>query len=472
MIDTKAKILVVDDSRTQLSVLTKILIQQGYEVHGVLNGKLALDLLQSELPDLIFLDIQMPKMNGYEVCEKLKENDKTCEIPIIFISALNEIFDKVKAFSLGGVDYITKPFQAEEVVARVKTHLKVHQLQQQMFVQNVELQDTLEKLKATQQELVQTEKIAALGKLVAGVAHEINTPLGAIHSAMTNINSFLKNTLLELPDFFRFLSEKQQGIFLLLLQRAFAKKHAHSTKERRKVKRQLIRQLEEEKINGADFIADTLVDMGIYDNLEPFLSLLQDENCECVLDVAYKLSNLQISSQTIDIAVQRASKVVFALKNFARYDSLGEKVKTDITENIETVLTLYQNQLSPNIEVIKYYAPLPLILCYADELNQVWMNLIHNALQAMNYKGILTINVCQQDNQLLIAITDTGEGIAEEIKDKIFAPFFTTKRAGQGSGLGLDIVKKIINKHEGKISVESQPGKTTFTVFLPIFIDS
>jgi signal transduction histidine kinase len=96
------------------------------------------------------------------------------------------------------------------------------------------------------------------------------------------------------------------------------------------------------------------------------------------------------------------------------------------------------------------------------------MNLIHNALQAMNYEGNLTIEVTQQDNNAVISITDSGMGIAPEIKDKIFEPFFTTKPSGEGSGLGLDIIKKIIEKHEGHIVVESQPGKTTFTIFIPI----
>jgi signal transduction histidine kinase len=160
--------------------------------------------------------------------------------------------------------------------------------------------------------------------------------------------------------------------------------------------------------------------------------------------------------------------VVFALKRFARFDHFGQKVEANITDGIETVLTLYHNKLKHDIEVIKHYAPLPPILCYPDELNQVWTNLIQNALQAMDYKGTLIIEVSEQDKQAVISMTDSGKGIAEEIKEKIFEPFFTTKEAGEGSGLGLDIVRKIIEKHEGNIAVESQPGKTTFTVSIPI----
>jgi len=107
-------------------------------------------------------------------------------------------------------------------------------------------------------------------------------------------------------------------------------------------------------------------------------------------------------------------------------------------------------------------------LCYPDELNQVWANLVHNALQGMNNKGTLTINANRQDTRLLVSITDSGKGIPLEIQSKIFEPFFTTKAIGEGSGLGLHIVKKIIDKHSGTIEVESIPGRTTLTVSLPI----
>ncbi|HDN27293.1 MAG TPA: response regulator [Thioploca sp.] len=132
----KDNILIVDDLPANLQFLNSILVERGYQVRPAINGQVALKIAQKTLPDLILLDIQMPGMNGYEVCEQLKANDKTHKIPIMFISALSEVFDKVKAFAVGGVDYITKPFQAEEVLARVETHLKIHHLQQQLAEQN------------------------------------------------------------------------------------------------------------------------------------------------------------------------------------------------------------------------------------------------------------------------------------------------------------------------------------------------
>jgi serine phosphatase RsbU (regulator of sigma subunit) len=161
----KDNILIVDDLPANLQFLNSILIERGYQVRPAINGQVALKIAQKSLPDLILLDIQMPGINGYEVCEQLKANDKTCDIPVIFISALSEVFDKVKAFSVGGVDYITKPFQAEEVLARVETHLKLCHLQRQLALQNerlleenVRIKAELEVSRRLQQMLLPTEK--------------------------------------------------------------------------------------------------------------------------------------------------------------------------------------------------------------------------------------------------------------------------------------------------------------------------
>lgn len=339
----------------------------------------------------------------------------------------------------------------------------------ELMIQKEELKTTLEHLQATQTELIQAEKMAMLGQLVAGIAHEINTPLGAIRSSVGSINSSLTQLLPQLAEFFRLLAAEQEPIFMALLHQSLTSATQLSAKEERQIKRALIRQLEQYPLDNADVMADTLVDMGIYDHFEPFLPLLQSADSERILQTAYKLSDLQSSAKTIETAVNRVSKIVFALKSYARFDHSGEKIQVDIIEGIETVLTLYHNQIKHGVDVVKHYATSVPVWCYPDELNQVWTNLIHNALQAMEYKGTLTIDIGVRDNQLLVSITDTGKGIPAEILLKIFQPFFTTKPAGEGSGLGLDIVRKILDKHQGKVLVESSiPGKTTFTVFLPI----
>jgi signal transduction histidine kinase len=311
--------------------------------------------------------------------------------------------------------------------------------------------------------------MAALGQLIAGIAHEINTPLGAIRASVENIANFLAKNIDKLPEFFQSLSKERHQDFFTLIKESDYKKLTLSSKEKRQLKKALKNQIEKQQIENVDMIADTLIDIGIYDNIDTFWPLLKDPEGQNILDFAYQFSNLQNSTQTIATATDRAAKVVFALKTYARYDSTSEKVQANIVEGIETVLTLYQSQLKQGVEVLRNYDNfLPSILCYSDELNQVWTNLIHNALQAMENRGTLTIEVRSQQEQLIISITDNGKGIPPEIQPKIFEPFFTTKPAGEGSGLGLEIVKKIIQKHDGKIEVDSVPQKTTFTVFLPI----
>jgi signal transduction histidine kinase len=347
------------------------------------------------------------------------------------------------------------------------------------------LERTLKELKQTQRQLIESEKMATLGQLVASIAHEINTPMGAIRSSASNVEVILDEVLPLLPAFFQSLSAAEYQLFVVFLEKAATQTQSLllTTREKRAFKYDWIDFLAQNECakkmpESVEQVADFLVEMGFIETKEAedptglLYQVLHLENCLVFIKVAYNLSALTRSNQTIKTATERASKIIFALKSYSRQGNQGKAQQANIAEGIENTLILYQNQIKQGVQVVKHFEALPPILCYPDELNQVWTNLIHNAIQAMEGRGKIEIALHKKPTTVLITFKDSGKGIPEEVRERIFEPFFTTKKVGEGSGLGLSIVQKIIEKHQGKIWFESQMGVgTTFFVELPLLLE-
>ena len=469
----KADILIIDDTPENLNLLSTMLSEQGYKVRSVTKGSTGLRGAQAAPPDLILLDVNMPQMNGYEVCQHLKADERTREIPVIFISALGDALDKVKAFRVGGVDYITKPFQVEEVLARIENHLTITRLSQQLQQQNVllseqnlqlsreieerkqaeealrqsearerekaqELEQTLGELKSTQTQLIQAEKMSSLGRMVAGIAHELNNPISFISGNLSYARQYFQD--------------------LLELIQLYQNTYANPTGE--------IQQLVSK------------------------------------IDLNFLMEDWSKLMDSMQVGARRIQKIVLSLRNFSRLDEQDLK-SVDIHEGIDNTLLILQHRLKAEgdrtaIQLIKDYNQLPLVTCYASQLNQVFLNLLNNAIDAVESKPdsrLITIhtsliqnsngtqrascwasqipnNSAQTSNHqsVVILITDNGPGMSKEILHKIFDPFFTTKPVGSGMGLGLSISYHIVvEKHRGQLSCISAPGYgTAFLVDIPV----
>ncbi|MBN1115994.1 MAG: PAS domain S-box protein [Bacteroidales bacterium] len=358
---------------------------------------------------------------------------------------------------------------ARDISERKKALDEIIFMNEELINQKENLETLIDNLTQTQEQLVQSEKMAALGQLIAGVAHEINTPLGAIKASVGNLDDSLNSALKSLPSLFQNQSKESLDLFLKAFKLASVKKPEISSREKREQRRENRQKLKEQNIESPEIVADILGYLEIYEEVDQLYDLLKFKDAIQVLNNVREFISLVKNTRTISLASDKASTVVFALKKYAHRDSLGEKVPTDIIDGIETVLTLYDNQLKQGIEVVKNFNTLPTVMCYRDEINQVWTNLIQNAIHAMKLNGKLTIAARSEEKLIEVSISDTGEGIEPTIIDKIFDPFFTTKKQGEGSGMGLDIVKKIIDKHGGDIGVISEIGiGTTFKVTIPI----
>jgi two-component system, NtrC family, sensor kinase len=377
--------------------------------------------------------------------------------------------DEVQGLEVGAVDFITKPISPPIVLARVKNQLELKEARQRLAVKNEELSKTLQDLRDMQNHLIHSEKMAALGQLVAGIAHEINTPLGAINSSNKVISEDINHITADIPRIYSTLTEEMKLLIQILLEYTSKKPKDLTSKDERKFRRDITEYLVSHNMPDAENLAEIFVEIGILEVPDSVLQCMNEPGFPDVLQTVHKLANIKSSSEIITTAIDKVSKIIFSLKNFSRFDSEGKKELCNIHDSIDMVLTLYNNQIKQGIQIVRIFNIDRSIPFVPDQINQVWTNLIHNSIHAMDGRGVITIKTDIIDSNAVISFKDTGKGIQPEIKDKIFNPFFTTKPQGEGTGLGLDIVNRIIKSHNGKIEVESQPGQgTEFRIILPI----
>ncbi len=324
------------------------------------------------------------------------------------------------------------------------------------------------KLKWTQIKLLQSEKLAALGQLSANIAHEVNTPLGAIRSSAEESSRAFEEILTDFIWFSETLNEEEKNSFFHFVMQQNGKIQNLSTKEEREIKKKMKEELTELGIENARFLSDKLVQVGILEVTTELIALTKNPHFDRLVMMTYNIRNQYHCNQTIQLAVDKASRIVKALKTYVHASNSEEVKAINIRENIETVLTIYNNRLKQGIKVIKNYGQVPDIYGSPDQLNQVWTNLIVNAVQAMDNNGILTIEIKDEEDNVSVSIGDTGKGIPKNIQGKIFEPFFTTKASGEGTGLGLHIIHRILKDQGASLTFHSIEGEgTTFYVKFP-----
>ena len=332
-----------------------------------------------------------------------------------------------------------------------------------------EVEHTLEELKSTQAQLIQAEKMAALGLLVSNVAHEINTPIGAVKSSGGFIADTLQNTLEKLPSLFDLLQADARGLFIQLISQTPESAATLSFREERALIKQLTATLDEAGVQDTSRKAKLLLKFGVHKHALDYLPLFNHPDSDLIVQVASSIASIISSTANINTAVEKVNRIVFALKALSGNDQASELSTAALNLDVDRALAKYQNQMHA-VELLCNYEPdLDPTFADHDALQQVWSHLVMNALQAMNYSGTLTVDIAQTHSEYTISISDTGTGITTEQMGRIFDPFFTTRTSGEGSGMGLAIVKRIIENHHGRIEVHTELGKgSTFRVYLPL----
>jgi signal transduction histidine kinase len=406
------RILIVDDEEA-IRNLFALSLSERYECVTAADTPEALRLLAAQQFALVISDVQLPGLSGVELLRKIVSDYP--ETLVIMVSGIDRSQRVIDALRIGAFDYLLKPCDLDVLELRVEQALERRTLLQngkrykeELELHNAELSAQRARLTNLQAQLMQSEKMASLGQLAGGVAHELNNPAGFIYSNMES------------------LYRSAAGLTRLL---------------------------------------------GVYDRALLSPELMAQANA-IKKEIKYEEVLPELSSIIADCqdGARRIRDIVMNLRTFSRLDE-AEVTEVDIHASIDsTIRILSQYYNSDHIALKREYATLPLVHCFAGQLNQVWMNLLMNAAQAIGSDpGEVHIETGAKDKMVFVKISDTGSGIKPEDLEKIFEPFFTTKPVGVGTGLGLSISYGIITSHGGSITVASTPGKgTTFTTLIPM----
>ncbi|MDF3819423.1 ATP-binding protein [Leptospira sp. 96542] len=376
----------------------------------------------------------------------------------------------------------TKAYEKTILELNANLEKRIEERTEELISTNSKLIETIQTkekilndLHLAQDQLLLSEKLATLGQLAAGMTHELNTPLGAITSSVRALTQILEKDIFELPDFFANLDESDRILFGELLTHSTNNRNELSGMMNRNLKKEWVQKCEGAQIQNAEALVAEIISLNLHTMGERIFDILKKHNILTILKHVGTISNLLQFTQVIQLATGKAIHVVDALKQYLKKDNDGKNdtlTPVDIRKEMDSILTLYHSKIKHDVDLIKEYNTDLLCLGNRDQLNQVWINLLNNALQAMGYKGKLKIKLEENQNFIVTSVIDSGAGIPLEIGSRVFDPFFTTKKHGEGIGLGLDICKQIVEKMRGKIEFQSRPGETVFSVHLPVITES
>jgi len=417
------KILIAEDDYVSRLLVKKAVKKIGYEVLEAENGKIAWELFSKHEPDMVISDWMMPEMDGIELCTKIRASNKKTYSYVILLTAKDKTTDLVEVFEAGADDYIIKPFKPDELRSRINSGKRItalesqhHAMQEELIQKNRTLDKTLKELKSTQAQILQSEKMASIGQLAAGVAHEINNPIGFISSNLEALNDYMDdlNTLL---GHYQNLQEKLAG--------------------------------------------DTSLSDGVKSQVQAV------KEYEEQIEIDYLKEDIPELLGDCKDGTDRVGRIVGDLKSFA-HPGNDKKTLIDINKGLESTLNVVYNELKYKATVTKEFGNTLRVEGFPQKLNQVFMNILVNAGHAIKEKGEIKILTETQGDKAVITISDNGCGIDQAHLSKIFDPFFTTKEIGKGTGLGMNIAYNIIQEHNGTIEIESEVGKgTRFIIKLP-----